>query len=175
VGPGKEGVPFEVDGEPIRLSGRIDRIDFHPGRREWAIFDYKTADAGDPPEKTHRVGKKDEKVWVDLQLPLYLHLLPALRAADGAPLLPHGSAAATRLGYILLPRDLEGVGDAFADWTADDLAEADEAARDAVRFLRENRFTFDPAITPHADDAFAYLLGVGQLVAAGADEDEGGE
>ena len=39
------------------------------------VVDYKTADRGDKPQQTHRKG--DE--WIDLQLPLYRHLVRAAK------------------------------------------------------------------------------------------------
>ncbi|HSJ09203.1 MAG TPA: PD-(D/E)XK nuclease family protein, partial [Longimicrobiales bacterium] len=48
-----EGVPFVVDGEPIRLRGRIDRIDYNAETGMWALLDYKTGDVAKPPEETH--------------------------------------------------------------------------------------------------------------------------
>ena len=53
------GVPFEVDGQPVLLRGKIDRIDHNPETGEWAIFDYKTGRQGrdpreDPPEDPGR-------------------------------------------------------------------------------------------------------------------------
>src|SRR5690606_35854101 len=87
VEPPEPGVPFDVDGRPVLLRGRIDRIDRNERTGEWAVFDYKTSDTGQPPEKTHRRGRGKERRWVDLQLPLYRHLLPAIED-DGAPLVP---------------------------------------------------------------------------------------
>jgi len=176
VQPPEPGVPFDVDGVPILLRGRIDRIDHNPTTGEWAVFDYKTSDAGEKPEKTHRRGRGEEKRWVDLQLPLYRHLLPALRDGDGAPIVPPGVVDDVRLGYILLPRDLEGVGPAFAEWSPEELETADDAARDVVRMLRENRFAFDPDRTiVRPGDPLGRLLGLGQLAGAGADEEEAGD
>jgi len=174
--PPEPGVPFNVDGQPILLRGRIDRIDRNETTGEWAVFDYKTSDAGEGPEKTHRKGRGEDRRWVDLQLPLYRHLLPALRGGDGAPVVPPDDATGVRLGYLLLPRDLDAVGVAFAEWSPEELAGADEAAREAVRALRENRFVFDPErTTVRAGDPFARLLGLGQLTAVAADDEEGGD
>jgi ATP-dependent helicase/nuclease subunit B len=174
VGPSESGVAFEVDGRPVLLRGRIDRIDHNPTTGEWAVFDYKTSDRGEDPERTHRRGRGEEKRWVDLQLPLYRHLLPAIRRDDGSPLIPPDAVDRVRLGYLLLPRDLEGVGAAFADWGAEDLALADETARDVVRAIRENRFFFDPErAATFPGDPLARLLGLGQLAGGSLDGEEG--
>ena len=130
-------VDFDVDAQPIRLEGRIDRIDFHDASRRLSILDYKTADAGYRPRNTHiRAGE-----WIDLQLPLYRHLihaakLPGLRIAD----------CQLDLGYILLPKDVRSVGLEMADWTGSELSAADEAARVVVRQIRER--VFWPRTTP---------------------------
>ena len=44
-------VPWQVDESPIRLSGRIDRIDRHAETGQFAVLDYKSSDAGDGPGK----------------------------------------------------------------------------------------------------------------------------
>ncbi|MDX1944884.1 MAG: PD-(D/E)XK nuclease family protein [Pirellulaceae bacterium] len=132
------GVDFAVDGEPIRLEGRIDRIDYHDATRTLSILDYKTADAGLKPQVTHvKAGQ-----WIDLQLPLYRHLI------DGAKL-PGLSVTAglLELGYILLPKDVRGVGAAMASWTGAELAAADEQAREVVRNLRQRIF-WPPKVPP---------------------------
>ena len=90
--------------QPIRLSGRIDRIDVHAETGEHMILDYKSSDAGDGPEKTHR--RKRSGQWIDLQLPLYRHLARAIV-----------STGPIRLGYILLPKDTTKTGLAIADWS----------------------------------------------------------
>ena len=116
-----------LDGEPLQLTGTIDRIDIHADTGEWAIFDYKSGDAGTTPDAAHR--KKGE--WVELQLPLYRHLARALDApAEGA----------FRLGYILLPKDTKQVAFAEAKWTDEDLRQADDKARDVVRRVRNEEF-----------------------------------
>jgi len=86
----QEPATFEVDGDPFGLIGRIDRIDVHSATGETVIFDYKTSDAGDSPEKTHQ----QSGAWVDLQLPLYRHLAASI-----------GITEPVRLGFIALPKD----------------------------------------------------------------------
>jgi len=137
--PPMEGAPLMVDGLPCALSGRIDRIDIHPDGRI-AVLDYKTSDAGDPPEKTHQKGG----VWTDLQLPLYRHLATSVLANEaldcdaGSPLL---------LGYATMPKDVSRTGFQIAEWTAVQLAEADDVAAQVVRAVR-NQVFWPPADPP---------------------------
>jgi hypothetical protein len=119
-------VPFSLgDGRVIQLKGRIDRIDRHLRTGEWALFDYKTGDRGDSPMQTHRSGDD----WCDLQLPLYRHLAREL-GVDGR----------VRLGYIILPRDIDAVEAKFADWSDAELSEADDVARHAARQILDEAF-----------------------------------
>ena len=167
-----EGLPMMVDGRPMNVTARIDRVDYHPGLDEWAVFDYKTSDRGEGPEKTHRKGGKDRE-WVDLQLPVYHWLLPQLKDDDG-PIAASARPDRIRLGYILLPRDLECVGHEIADWSGADIEEAMDVARDVVRKVREGRFEFDPdARARWPDPRMEALLGRGQLTAADDESDAG--
>ena len=88
------------------LSGRIDRIDRHPTKREIIVFDYKTGKA-EPGGAYHK--KKEE--WSDFQLPLYHYIL----RQSG-----HASSEETiRLGYLSLPTDTQEVAPQWADWSPD--------------------------------------------------------
>ncbi len=127
--PGK----LDVDGEPMLLTGRIDRIDVNTQTGQRVILDYKTSDTGDSPEKTHR---KRSGEWIDLQLPLYRHLAREL-VLDG----PVG------LGYILLPKSTANVGISAAEWTDAELEDADATACEVVRNVRDQRF-WPPADPP---------------------------
>ncbi len=122
---------FPIDDVSVWLHGRLDRIDRNESSGAWVIFDYKSGDRGDSPEESHR--KKGD--WIDLQLPLYRHLARSLALPD-EPL----------LGYINLPKDLAGVGHSLADWSASDLADADEKARQVA--LRIARREFWPPASP---------------------------
>jgi ATP-dependent helicase/nuclease subunit B len=167
-------VPFGCDEGTIYLRGRIDRIDHHPERGEWAVFDYKTGDRGDSPDATHRSGKRNPQ-WVDLQLPLYRHLLPEVRDEHGDRIIPAGAEASVRLGYILLPRALERVGSSFGEWTDEMLAEADDRARDVASLLLRNVFTFErQRAGSYRDTPLAPVVGVGYLesAATAAEEEE---
>lgn len=124
---------FDVDGRPLRLRGRIDRIDFHP-ELGWAILDYKTSETPKRPEDSHR---DSSKAWIDLQLPLYRHLVGHLKLTDAAPDQP------VALGYIHLPKDVAKIDFELAGWTQDDLRSADEQARSVVRRIRSGDFELE--------------------------------
>ena len=158
------GVPFEVDGVPILLRGRIDRVDHHPGEGRWLLLDYKTGDRAKDPEEVHRAGPKASRRWVDLQLPLYRKLAPALTRDDGDPLIPPDEMEGLGMGYLVLPRDRERTGLLEAAWSEHELEEAEEAARQVIRTLREGRFVFNPATSRvRPEDPLAPLLGQGVL------------
>ncbi len=122
---------FQTDDVSVWLHGRLDRVDRNESTGAWVIFDYKSGDRGDSPEESHR--KKGD--WIDLQLPLYRHLARSLALPD-EPL----------LGYINLPKDLAGVGHSLAEWSASDLADADEKAKQVA--LRIARREFWPPTSP---------------------------
>lgn len=146
---GKQGTPFDVDGIPFLLRGRIDRIDVHESSGRIAVFDYKTADAGRDPDATHR--KKGE--WIDLQLPLYRHLLGTTETR-------------IELGYIVLPKDMAKSRALLAPWTEAELEEADETARDVVRGVRAERFWPRTQPAPKYSEEFAAICQDDQLIAA---------
>lgn len=157
VGPEPGKAALVVDGQPMALRGRIDRIDTNDRTGERVVFDYKTSESGKPPEKTHR--KNSE--WIDLQLPLYRHLLAAM-----------GMAGPVKLGYILLPKDTAKIGAAMAEWTDDDLASADATAAAVVRNVRAERFWPPASPPPLFSEDLAAICQDGQYGAEPA-EDEG--
>jgi hypothetical protein len=130
-----------VDDVPFFLGGRIDRIDQHEDGDRLKIFDYKTGDRVEHPERTHR--RRQE--WVDLQLPLYRHLAEAW-----------GFEGEMQLGYIRIPKAAEEIGEALADWSEADLASADETMREVVRRIRRRQF-WEPGPAPAYDDDFTAL------------------
>ena len=178
-----EGVPFDVDGEPILLRGRIDRIDHNPETGDWAVLDYKTGNTVDPPEKTHRKGRTGQKEWIDLQLPLYRRLLEGLVDAEGRSVVDYDPAGdgSVELGYISLPKDPPESAFLLAPWTEAELAEAEEVAREQIRTLRGRIFVFDQAVTKpgwFGSDALEPLLTQGWQATedseSGAWDDESG-
>ncbi len=168
-------VPLSVGGESILLAGRIDRIDRNERTGRWAVFDYKTSASPKTPDEVHR--GKSEGDWLDLQLPLYRHLLPFLMGPDGGPLLASVAPDRIDLGYILLPRDPEAVqaplatGEGGAGWTDEDFAAADEAAAAVIRFARGGVVQFDPdSRKAHRGRATAPLVGALELFGEDAPE-----
>lgn len=146
-----------IDGEPMYLRGRIDRIDCHETTRERIIFDYKTGDTAREPDAVHRTRQQE---WVDLQLPLYRHVVRGL-----------GIEEDVRLGYILMPKALNEIGPRVAPWSQEDLAHADVIAGEVVRNVRAERF-WPPASGPVSFDDFAAICQTTSL-ATHALEDEG--
>lgn len=146
---GGPGVPLDVGDQSILLAGRIDRIDRNEETGRWAVFDYKTSATPRTPDQVHR--GKSEGEWVDLQLPLYRHLLPFLTGPDGGPMIGMDSPDRIDLGYILLPRDPERIQASFATgeegggWTEEEFASADLAAAQVIGFVRGGVVEFDPA------------------------------
>lgn len=128
------GAPLIVDGEPMWLTGRIDRIDVHRTTGQRVILDYKTSDEGKSPESTHR----PRQDWLDLQLPLYRHLAAALQITGSI-----------QMGYVVLPKDTRATQFLLANWRTEDLDAADEIARDVVRRIRREEF-WPPASQPPA-------------------------
>jgi ATP-dependent helicase/nuclease subunit B len=127
-----DGAELLVDGEPMKLSGRIDRIDVNGRTGERIVFDYKTSDASKRPEEAHQ--RRD--AWIDLQLPLYRHLVRSL-----------GIEGPVQLGYITLSKETSRIDVVMADWSDEDLDRADELAFEIVRSVRQEIF-WPPADPP---------------------------
>lgn len=118
-------VLLEVDGEPLEIAAKLDRIDRHRDGR-WAILDYKTGEKKRTPHEAHR---KRDGTWIDLQLPLYRFVAHGL-----------GLSGEPELGYALIGKDEADTGFFVEPWNADEHAEALEVARDVVRAVRAGRF-----------------------------------
>jgi RecB family exonuclease len=126
----------------VTLRGRIDRIDYHPETNQWAVFDYKTSDTAKVPDKVHRRGGQ----WVDLQLPLYRHLIRGLDIEDSV-----------RLGYIVLPKDVAKAGVLWAEWDEQTLAEADDVALQVAEHIVNEEFWPPAAAPPELMQQFAAI------------------
>ena len=168
--PRERGHPFPVDGDTFYLRGRIDRVDHHPETGEWLLLDYKTSKKARMPDEVHRKregrGANAPRRWVDLQLPLYRHLVRGI---------PDDVGDRVQMGYINLPADGGETGEAIAPWDRGELEEADEVAREAIRFLLRGEFEWTGERSGfRRDDPLARLLGVGVLEEL-SDDEEGGE
>lgn len=115
-----------VDDEPMGIHGQIDRIDYNPTTRQWAVLDYKTGEGAEDPTRAH-FGK--QVGWKDLQLPLYQLLVSNLGI--------HGDVL---LGYISLPKSTSNVDFRFAKFTTENLADARLRAEDIIRDIRAGKF-----------------------------------
>ena len=132
---------LEVDGETFTVTGKIDRVDQHEQTGQVAIWDYKTSDKGDGPFKAHIKGRGKNQKWQDLQLPLYRHLVKEVDVVKNENL------ATLKLGYVLLPRDLDSIKFEEAEFEPDMLKEADELVFDCIRKIRKGIF-WPPADPP---------------------------
>jgi len=114
----------------LRVTGKIDRIDYHESEEKWRIIDYKTSAKGREPHREHR---KKSGQWKDLQLPLYLKLAAPYALSEwGATLTPENC----ELTYFLLPEE-EGGSRISAPFPADMVEEGwTEAANLAAKILR---------------------------------------
>ena len=154
--------PLVVDGQPMFLRGRIDRIDVQESSGKRMIFDYKTSDAGQVAGKAHR---KKSGEWIDLQLPLYRHLVAA-----------PGDRGPCGTGLHHLPKDISRVGAPAGRLDARKISKsADRAAAEVIRRVRAEEF-WPPANPPPAfSEDFAAICQDDRFGAVIADEEtEGG-
>ncbi|MDG2200542.1 MAG: PD-(D/E)XK nuclease family protein [Phycisphaerales bacterium] len=130
-------VPFPGR-ESMLVRGRIDRVDVHEDGQRIRVLDYKTGNSHRKPAEVHR--KSDQ--WVNLQLPLYRHLVQAA-GFD----IKH-----CELGYVNLPSTLEKVDFQLATWTQDDYDTADVAAVSVIDGVLAGAFAPSETAPPFHDD-----------------------
>ena len=138
---------FMVDGAPFVINGKIDRVDQHEITKQVAVWDYKSSDAGTRPERAHYKPKARE--WIDLQLPLYRHLVKEVQVVADADF------SDIKLGYILLSKKLDEIGFSEVSWTEDVLRTADDMARQVVRRIRKGMFWPPKEKPPKFSEDFA--------------------
>ena len=126
-----------VDGQPFVIRGKIDRVDRHEHTNKIAVWDYKTSDSGKKAREAHYKSRK----WIDLQLPLYRHLVKEVEAIKDADL------SDVSMGYVLLPKNVDDIGFNPAGFDSSMLDDADRTAFDCIRKLREQVF-WPPAEKP---------------------------
>ncbi len=144
------------DQPAMPLRGIIDRIDLHEPTGRWRVIDYKTGESGDDPMRAHhgtKPGRTPPYRWLDLQLPLYHHLVTA------GELRLQGEV---ELGYIVLPRQLESTGFRGAAWDSAALQDAMRRAAEIVVAIRAGEFPLNREHAP-SGDAFARLCHTGAL------------
>lgn len=137
---------LDVDGEPMFLRARIDRIDVHEESGRRIVLDYKTSDSAADPDSTHRKKNPEGELdWIDFQLPLYHYIF---RRA--------GYAGEISVGYITLPKDVSKAGIQQAPWPESEIRDAVERAKGIVRCIWNNRFEkIDPP--PKYSEKFAAI------------------
>ncbi|MCX6967822.1 MAG: PD-(D/E)XK nuclease family protein [Verrucomicrobia bacterium] len=156
-------VPWSVDGAPaqVQLKGKIDRIDRHPDGY-WRVIDYKTASKAQSPEKAHYPSEKTG--WKDLQLPLYLHLLPAINEAI--------DSEKTELVYFNLPPEFDAAG-ITEPFPKEKIPAAWEKAEGIVREVCSGAGCQEIGkMSPFADPAFVALCDMNGLCLGGEEEEE---
>ena len=128
--------------DPLRITGKIDRIDQHESTGAYRLIDYKTSEGGTSPFEVHHGGKKfKEDYWLDLQLPLYRFL-----AAQ------HGYKGSVEVGYIVLPKQPDDVAYSAGLWSEEQFDMAIDKAREVVRDIRAGRFDPNPDFHSNFDD-----------------------
>lgn len=150
-----------VDGRPMGLRGRFDRIDHHPQTGRWAILDYKTH--GHKPEKKHLKGKGAEAEWIDLQLPLYRMMIPFLRI-DANP-------ADVQLGYFNISEKDEETNINIAQFEEAMMQKALRLIEDCIRRILDQQFGYTHDRVPFDDYAMILQTGVTQSLMSYAMQD----
>ncbi|MGI9516339.1 MAG: PD-(D/E)XK nuclease family protein, partial [Pirellulaceae bacterium] len=119
---------FEVDGEPFEVRGQIDRIDVNDELKIIGVYDYKTDDKRQSPRDRHQT--RDGR-WIDLQLPLYFHLLGNFDLPDEYRI---------ETGLILIAKDTDQPVLELADWSSGELESANAVATRVMRQVRSGQF-----------------------------------
>jgi RecB family exonuclease len=129
------------NGQPMSITGRIDRIDLH-SEHGYALIDYKTGSANETPAASHF---SDDR-WRDLQLPLY-RILASEVVGTKPPW----------LGYVQLAPDSAKTGFAQLQLSQAQLDSADAAARDVIRRVQAGDF-FDLGPEPPSEGVVAAII-----------------
>ena len=139
-----------VDDRPMGLRGRFDRVDQNERTGQWAVLDYKTH--GDKPEKRHLKRIAGRNRWVDLQLPLYRQMLPALEIDD--------DPADVKLGYFNISDKESETKINIATFTEAEMGEAQSLIHDCVRRIRAGDFAPTPDMVPYDDYPMILQTGI---------------
>ena len=97
--------------------------------------------------------------WLDVQLPLYGHLAGQMDFGDDVT-----------LGFVSLPRDPDAVGLHRAGWSAEEIEDGVERAREVVRAIRTGRFERNESVIDRYDE-FARICQTAVFAVDGEDEE----
>lgn len=131
--------PLELEVSGERIQGRIDRVDVHEQTHEVCVIDYKTSSDADKVQ-VWKVSKKamskdlefmegpvKGKVWIDLQLPIYIEMCR-----------PHfQDAPAFRAAHFLMPNAVSDT--VIQEWKNLDAAALENAMTCARRIIERIR------------------------------------
>ena len=138
-----------VDGEELRITGRIDRIDRNERDGTIAVLDYKTGDDVRRPEQLHQT--RDS--WKDLQLPLYHEFIRQKMNLQSDEVF---------VGYIALDASQESGRRSLAKWTEEDYCEAFRVRDAVIREIRKGNFR-EPEESRYYQQEDELLLELGRL------------
>lgn len=128
----------------IRITGYIDRADYHEETDTWRIIDYKTRETREPLDAVHWGPVRDDtpkyaiinvkdkqRRWLDLQLPLYAALLAHLKP----------EAKNIRVALFQLPRAVTETGiDEWMSLTDETVQSALDCANGICADIAQGRF-----------------------------------
>ena len=146
-----EKVEFPVMGKvstphgELKITGRIDRIDYNATLKRHAVFDYKFSDQPTDASRMHRTGSR----WVSLQLPLYRKLL-----ADS------GACVDPVLAFLFLSGSENNFEESPLEWKDEQFADAQAILQTVAENITAGVF-WPPAERVLPGDKFAWLCGVG--------------
>ena len=156
----EQPVDLEIGG--MQVVGKIDRIERNAATGGWRVLDYKTRDTGDTPEENHSAVSRSaadapefarftiegkERVWTDLQLPLYVE---ALARRGRTPVVP---------AYFNLPKATGATAVlAWEDYGEEWRAAASRCAEGVVAAVRAGVFWPPAEIPPREDGDYAELF-----------------
>ncbi|HMO14731.1 MAG TPA: PD-(D/E)XK nuclease family protein [Pirellulaceae bacterium] len=134
---------LDVDGEALRISGRIDRVERHDTSKQIAVIDFKSSQKW---KTSNQLGRKDGH-WRSLQLPLYRWLVSDSNYDSG-----HGIV----VGYGRIGQRLDDITFDIGNWSDEQFDDAISQSKDLVRLIRQNEFS--PNAKTGFDDVFDRIL-----------------
>ena len=127
----------------ITVVGRVDRIDHNRHTGLYQVIDFKTSNAAKKPADAHR--KRDGQ-WLDLQLPLYRHLVAGM-----------GISGPLEFGYVVMPKDLSQVSWLPLEWGAAEFEAADTKIIEVARGILDQQFWPPDDTAARLFEEFSYI------------------